>query len=85
MLTAKILGRCIFTSKSGFGVVGVVGVESGDVVALVFRASGPLVLGPYKGFYRLIGCAYVLGLMDVDSLDNTSRRVNLREQTFDVR
>ena len=85
MLAAKIEDRCIFTSEVGYGGVGTAGVEIGDVIALVFGASGPLVLRPHEGSYRLVGCAYVAGLMDVKMLDNAFSRTNLREQRFYIR
>jgi hypothetical protein len=84
MLAAKIEGRCVFVSESGFGGVGVAGVEIGDFIALACGASGPLVLKPYEGFYRLVGCAYVSGLMDMDMLDHAFSKANLREQQFDI-
>jgi hypothetical protein len=84
MLAAKVEGRCIFTSESGFGGVGVAGIEIGDVLALVFGATGPLVLRPYEGFYRLVGCTYVSGLMDVDLLNDAFSKASFREQQLDI-
>jgi hypothetical protein len=85
MLTAKLENRCIFTTESGFAGIGVMGIEVGDVVTLLFGASGPVVLRPYYGFYRLVGCSYVSGLMENKTLDDGLNQGVTAEQTFIIR
>ena len=85
MLTGMLDDRCIFTTCSGFAGIGVMGIEVGDVVTLLFGASGPVILRPYHGFSRLVGCAYVSGLMENKMLDAVLNRGLITEQQFVIR
>ena len=84
MLTAKLDDRCIFTTGAGFAGVGVRGIEVDDVVTLLYGASRPVVLRPYQGFYRLVGCAYVSGLTDNKLLDDALTRGDLKAKEFEI-
>jgi len=57
------IGRRMFRTRGGYLGMGSVSVEPGDQVWVVKGGDVPLVLRPKNGRYRLIGEAYVHGIM----------------------
>jgi hypothetical protein len=64
MLRGKFLGRKVLTSKAGFVGIGASQIEVGDI-----GNTAPLILRRSADSYRIVGSAYVSGLMDPDLLD----------------
>ncbi|KAH8662385.1 heterokaryon incompatibility protein-domain-containing protein [Xylariales sp. PMI_506] len=83
-LTGKLLGRKVLISDIGFVGVGASQIEVGDMVTWIFGTTAPLVLRPSQGGYRIVGSAYVSGLMDTDLLDHLYEGLTSREMTFDI-
>ncbi|KAF2727913.1 hypothetical protein EJ04DRAFT_391659, partial [Polyplosphaeria fusca] len=72
-LDSEIVGRCLgrlpFVTKRGHLVLGYDYVRRGDVVALVRGAQMPYVFRRQsEGRYRVIGEAYVDGIMDGEAM-----------------
>ncbi|KAF4945479.1 hypothetical protein FSARC_14417 [Fusarium sarcochroum] len=84
MLKGKFLGRKVLITEAGFVGIGVPQIEVGDVITFIFGTTAPLVLRPYRGNYRIVGCAYVSGLMDLDLLDRYSDRMTYRRAFFNI-
>jgi len=43
-------------------------VKDGDLIAIIFGCSTPIVIRPYRRYYRVLGEAYVQGLMDGEAI-----------------
>ena len=84
MLRGKLLGRKVFTSKAGFAGIGVPQVEVGDIITFIFGCTAPLILRRYSERYRIVGSAYVSGIMDPDLLDCFCRKTAFREISFNI-
>jgi hypothetical protein len=80
----EILGRKVLVTEAGFVGIGVPQIEVGDVIALIFGTTAPLVLRRYRDNYRIVGCAYVSGLMDPDLLDRYYDKMMNREAFFNI-
>jgi hypothetical protein len=85
ILSGKFSNCSILTTEAGFVGIGVNQIEKGDVVTFMFGATAPLVLLPYPGHYRMVGCAYVSGMMDPDLLDNYYEKGLLPPTRFCIR
>lgn len=67
-----LAGRTVFVTDNGLAGLGVTHIEEGDLVTVLRRESLPIVLreGPRGNeSYKLVGTAYVDGLMDNEWLD----------------
>ncbi|CAK1365398.1 unnamed protein product [Cercospora beticola] len=63
---ATMYGRRFFMTGTGYPGIGPVGMERGDLIALLCGGSVPFVLRPRRcsGAYELVGVCYVLGIMN---------------------
>ncbi|KAH6665722.1 heterokaryon incompatibility protein-domain-containing protein [Halenospora varia] len=84
-LSGKFFHRSILITETGFVGIGAPQIEKGDVVTFVYGTSVPLILRPYAGHYRIVGCAYVSGLMDLKLLDKYYDQGLLSEERFVIR
>jgi hypothetical protein len=84
MLRGKLLGRKVLISEAGFVGIGVSQVEIGDIIAFVFGSTAPLILRRCADSYRIVGSAYVSGLMDPDFLDHYYGKMILQEVTLKI-
>ncbi|KAH7111205.1 heterokaryon incompatibility protein-domain-containing protein [Dactylonectria macrodidyma] len=84
MLKGKLLGRKVLVSEAGFVGIGEPQIEIGDVIAFIFGTTAPLVLRRYRDNYRIVGCAYVSGLMDPDLLDRYYDKMIYQQVTFNI-
>ena len=62
-LNAAIKDRRFFTTKKGFVGIGPDKIQKGDLVAVLFGADTPLILRPDGISFKLVGAAYVHGIM----------------------
>jgi hypothetical protein len=69
MLRGKHLGRKVLTAEAGFFGIGVSQIEVRDVITFVFGSTAPLACVTVRKIYRIVGSAYVSGLMDPDLWD----------------
>lgn len=76
--------RNVFLTSSGFLGVGHELIEPGDMVVLVVGTHYPWVLRPYRDGYRMIGFAYVSGLMDWELLDECVEKGNVQEKIMKI-
>lgn len=70
-----LAGRTVFVTENGLLGLGVSHIEHGDIVTVLNREGLPIVLrqGPGEtGTHRLVGTAYVDGLMDNEWLDENA-------------
>jgi hypothetical protein len=58
------IGRCLFQTSRGNLGLGPDQMQPDDVVVVIFGADVPFVLRPHEKGYKLIGEAYVHGIMD---------------------
>ncbi|KAE9371987.1 HET-domain-containing protein [Stipitochalara longipes BDJ] len=74
-----VLNRKFFTTANGrfFG-LGPDGLQSGDVVAVLYGCSVPIVLRAMGQHYKLVGECYIHGLMDGQAVTDP----NLRDEIF---
>jgi hypothetical protein len=84
MLKGKVLGRKVLTTETGFVGIGVPQIEVGDVIAFIYGTTAPLVLRRCGDSYRIVGCAYVSGLMDPDLLDCYYDKMINQEALFNI-
>lgn len=56
--------RSLFTTKEGYMGLGPNALQIGDLVCTLFGCNNPLILRPQNGHYRLVGAAYVHGVME---------------------
>ncbi|PMD47010.1 HET-domain-containing protein [Hyaloscypha variabilis F] len=84
MLKGKFLGRKVLTSEAGFVGIGASQIEVGDVITLVFGSTAPLILRPCAESYRMVGSAYVSGLMDPDLFNLYCEKLMLQEVSFNI-
>ncbi|KAF4435940.1 HET-domain-containing protein [Fusarium austroafricanum] len=84
MLKGKFSGRKVVITEAGFVGIGVPQIEVGDVVAFIFGTTAPLVLRRYRDGYRIVGCAYVSGLMNPDLLDRYHDKMAHLEVPFNI-
>jgi len=85
MLRGKFLGRKVLTTEAGFVGIGMRQIEVGDIISFVFGTTAPLVLRRYADNYRIVGSAYVSGLMDLDLLDRYYEKMMFLEVSFNIR
>ena len=83
-LRGKFLGRKVLTSETGFFGIGVSQIEVGDIITLVFGSTAPLILRRCAESYRIVGSAYVSGLMDPDLLDHYYDTTKIQEVSFNI-
>ena len=84
MLRGKFLGRRVLTSEAGFVGIGVSQIEAGDLITFIFGSTAPLILRRCADSYRIVGSAYVSGLMDPNLLDRYYERMILQEVSFHI-
>ncbi|ORY57211.1 heterokaryon incompatibility protein-domain-containing protein [Pseudomassariella vexata] len=84
IFSGKLFNRTFFVTDSGYPGVGVVDISEGDVVTFIFGMKAPLILRPYVEHDRIVGCAYVSGLVDQDVLDAFYENDLLQEQVFSI-
>ncbi|KAM0552659.1 hypothetical protein ACHAPJ_007756 [Fusarium lateritium] len=84
MLKGKFLGRKVLITEAGFVGIGSLQIEVGDIIAFIFGTTAPLVLRRYGLNYRMVGCAYVSGLMDPDLLNRYYNKMTHREALFNI-
>ncbi len=70
-------GKAFFMTKGGWMGTAEGTIQEGDVVALVAGLEMPLILSPIGGDFRLVGHAYVHGLMDGEKWPQTLDQLNL--------
>lgn len=83
-LAAAISDRRFFRTNCGFVGIGPDNIKNGDLVSIVFGADMPLILRPFRGFHKLVGAAYVHGVMhgEAAAIYNVLRAHGLRLSTF---
>jgi len=70
-----LTSRKLITTKGGYLALAPLRTQRGDVISILFGCSTPMVLRPFGSHYRLIGEAYVYGIMDGEGTeDYLSRR-----------
>ncbi|KAA8617557.1 hypothetical protein PtrSN002B_005790 [Pyrenophora tritici-repentis] len=70
-IIGKSLERVPSITKKGHLVLGYEGTKRGDVVALISGSQVPFIFRPQdSGRYRIIGEAYVDGIMDGEAWDS---------------
>ena len=84
MLRGKLLGRKVLTTEAGFVGIGVSQIEVGDIITFIFGSTAPLILRHCADSYRLVGSAYVSGLMDPDLLDRYFGKRIFQEVSFNI-
>lgn len=65
----RLSGRCFFTTANGMVGLGPANLQPGDMVAIIFGCSLPLVLRETYQQFRLVGPAYVHGIMHGEYID----------------
>jgi hypothetical protein len=63
-LAAAISSRRFFRTNYGLVGIGPDNIKNGDLVSIVFGADMPLILRPFGKFHKLVGAAYVHGVMN---------------------
>jgi hypothetical protein len=83
MTTAMIslVGRRLITTTHGYLGLAPAAVKAGDVVAIVYGCSFPVVLRPHGEMYQVIGESYIDGIMDGE-LTEAEEREKLPEVDF---
>lgn len=72
-IVAKSLGRIPFVTKKGYMGLSTEHIQKGDTVAILTRAQVPYILRPHdEGTYRLIGEAYIDGIMHGEAVHGTT-------------
>lgn len=84
MLRAKFSDRKVLTSKAGFVGVGVSKIEVEDIITFVFGSTAPLILRRCSKGYRIVGSAYISGLMDPKLLDRYYENMIFHEVSFNI-
>jgi len=57
--------------------------KSGDLIAILFGCSTPIVIRPHGEYFKVVGEAYVQGLMDGEAMELLeSEKVKARSFTF---
>jgi hypothetical protein len=86
-LAAAISDRRFFRTNCGFVGIGPDNINNGDLVSIVFGADMPLILRPFRRFHKLVGAAYVHGVMNGEAaaIYNVLRVRGLRLSTFHLR
>jgi hypothetical protein len=70
-------GRCLIMTKDKRLGLGPSSTQPGDVVAFVRNAKTPMILGVSDGHYRLVGEAYIHGLMHGEISSTTLQTIIL--------
>ena len=83
-LSGKFYNRSILITEAGFVGISAPQIKSGDIIAVVYGAAAPLVLHPYLGNYRMVGCAYVSGLMGSELWDSYYTKCLLPIEQFNI-
>lgn len=65
------MGRMLISTKTRYYELGPADMEFGDAVVLLYGGRFPFVLRPNtRKKYSLVGCAYVLGIMDGEAVSD---------------
>lgn len=83
-LEAAISNRRFFRTNYGLVGIGPDNIKNGDLVSIVFGAEIPLILRPFGKFHKLVGAAYVHGVMkgEVVDIHKDLRTCGLPRRTF---
>ena len=86
-LAAAISDRRFFRTNCGFVGIGPDNIKNGDLVSIVFGADMPLILRPFRVLHKLVGAAYVHGVMAGEAaiFYDVLRAQGLRLSTFHLR
>lgn len=84
MLRGKFLGRKVLSTEAGFVGISVSQIEVGDIVTFVFGSTAPLILRRCADNYRIVGSAYVSGMMNHDLLDHYYEKRIFQEASFNI-
>lgn len=77
-------GRKVFSTKSGRLGLGPSGLKEGDICCVLFGASVPFILRPIGSVYKLVGEAYIFGVMKGEAVVDWMLGGRYEEQTFDI-
>jgi Heterokaryon incompatibility protein (HET) len=69
MVCSAVRGRAFFTTYRGIFGIGPEDIQQGDMVVILYGTRTPLILRRVDDKWRLIGDAYIHGLMDGEGLD----------------
>ncbi|KAF2837601.1 hypothetical protein M501DRAFT_937224 [Patellaria atrata CBS 101060] len=81
----KIRNRSFFTTEGGFMARGMPFVRKGDQVVIIFGAPVPFVLRSCGDYYKIVGVAYVGGIMEGELVDELYHKGLMKEQEFLIR
>jgi hypothetical protein len=84
ILNGKLINRCVVTTGAGFVGIGARNSQRGDIIAFLFDTVAPVVLRPCDGHYKIVGCAYISGFMEVEWLDFYIYTGQLEETQFRI-
>jgi len=76
--------RSFFTTENRYMGIGSNAIQNGDVVCVLLGGRVPYILRPQDKHYRLVGAAYVHGVMDGEVIEEL-RQGNMKEQVFEIR
>ena len=83
-LRGKFLGRKVLITEAGFVGIGAPQMEVGDIITFIYGTTAPLILRPKGQKYRMVGCAYVSALMNIDLLDRYYVKTVFQEASFSI-
>jgi hypothetical protein len=78
-------GRGVMISRAGLSGICVPNAQVGDEIVCLYGFHMPFILRPMDGHYRIVGGAYLPGLMDWSTLTECREKGRLREATFRIR
>ncbi|KAH7357149.1 heterokaryon incompatibility protein-domain-containing protein [Rhexocercosporidium sp. MPI-PUGE-AT-0058] len=79
-----IVGRKLFTTRSGFFGIGVSGIQEGDLVVILFGFDLPMILRKRGEHFTFVGVARVGGMMEGELMDFVNDGT-LKERSFVIR
>ena len=59
-------------------------MRNGDIIVILFGSPWPLVLRPTEDWFRLVGTAYVYGIMDGEAVIRMEEE-GVEPQMFEIR
>ncbi|KAG9228606.1 heterokaryon incompatibility protein-domain-containing protein [Amylocarpus encephaloides] len=77
-------GRCMFSLNQGYFGVGPMGMQSKDIVSVIWGCDTPVVLRKVEDYYVLVGPCFVLGLMDGEA-NKMVQEGTKRKRVFSLR
>ncbi|KAF4631737.1 hypothetical protein G7Y89_g6397 [Cudoniella acicularis] len=82
-MTRVCAGRTFFLTQKGYYGLGPWGMREGDMVCVLFGAAVPFIIRPQDGPWKLVGEAYVHGIMDGEAIKMWQRN-ELKDKTFQI-